>query len=110
MRKLLATSLTLAAFAAATLAPVAASAQDRAQCEEEQQNESGSGGKKNYKTVIGPDGRKVFVIERAFIVCGKVPKPQVIYVFHQRAINYEWETMTKDFLGRVLSSVEKAPF
>jgi hypothetical protein len=66
--------------------------------------------KKNYRTVIGPDGRKVFVIEKAFVVCGKVPKPTVIYALQASTINYEWETLKQDFLPRVIDATRKAPF
>src|SRR5690606_39090168 len=81
----------------------------QADCEEDQV-QAGSGGKKNYRTVIGPDGRKAFVIEKAFVVCGKVPKPTVIYAFQASTINYEWETLKQDFLPKILGSVKKDPF
>ena len=68
------------------------------------------GGGKNYKTVIGPDGRKIFVIEKAFVVCGKVPKPNVIYVLQASNIDYEWEALNKNFLPKIRNSVKKAPF
>ena len=75
----------------------------------DKQEEADNGGK-NYKTVIGPDGRKVFVIEKAFVVCGKVPKPNVIYVLQATAINYEWENLKQDFLPKIRQAVKKAPF
>jgi hypothetical protein len=75
----------------------------------EKQDEAESGGK-NYKTVTGADGRKVFVIEKAFVVCGKVPRPNVIYVLQATAINYEWENLKQDFLPKIRQSVKKAPF
>jgi hypothetical protein len=96
-----------AAFAFAALAPARARAQDEDRCKEEQDAQSSG---KNYKTVIGPDGRKIFVIERAFVVCGKVPKPQVIYVLQQRNINYEWETLKQEFLPKVLQALREEPF
>jgi len=74
----------------------------------DKQDEANSG--KNYKTVKGPDGRKVFVIQKAFVVCGKVPKPNVIYVLQATTINYEWENLKQDFLPSILKSVKKAPF
>ena len=80
-----------------------------ADCEEEQEKAS-SGKKKNYRTIIGPDGRKTFVIEKAFVVCGKVPKPTVIYAFQASTINYEWETLKQDFLPKVLRALKKDPF
>ena len=78
----------------------------------EDQNADAPGGskKKNYRTVIGPDGRKVFVIEKAFVVCGKVPKPTVIYALQASSINYEWENLTQDFLPKVIEATRKAPF
>ena len=106
------------ALAGATLITVSgisardAAAQSREKCDEEQNADStaGKSGKKNYRTVIGPDGRKVFVIEKAFVVCGKVPKPTVIYALQASTINYEWETLTQDFLPKVMEATRKAPF
>jgi hypothetical protein len=98
-----------AAIAALLLGAVAAPAvADK--CDEEQNADTGGGKKKNYRTVIGPDGRKVFVIEKAFVVCGKVPKPTVIYALQASSINYEWETLTQDFLPKVIDATRKAPF
>jgi len=105
----LAVALAGAAVIAAT-GPVAAQSAEK--CDEEQNADSSAGnkGKKNYRTVIGPDGRKVFVIEKAFIVCGKVPKPTVIYALQASTINYEWETLTQDFMPKVMEATRKAPF
>lgn len=104
----------LAAALAATAtaaAPAAARAQSAEKCDEADNAETGDKAKKkNYRTVIGPDGRKVFVIEKAFVVCGKVPKPTVIYALQASTINYEWETLTQDFLPKVIEATRKAPF
>jgi hypothetical protein len=81
----------------------------RADCDESQ-NESSAKGKKNYRTIVGPDGKKTFVIEKAFVVCGKVPKPTVIYVLQASTINYEWENLKQDFLPKILKSVKDKPF
>jgi hypothetical protein len=104
-------ALTVALFLAGTalVHPATASAQSTSKCEEDA-DAQGEGKKKNYRTVIGPDGRKVFVIEKAFVVCGKVPKPNVIYVLQASTINYEWETLKQDFLPKILNSVKGAPF
>ncbi len=91
--------------------PRTARAQSKENCNEDDNAQSGDKGKKkNYRTVIGPDGRKVFVIEKAFIVCGKVPKPTVIYALQASTINYEWENLTQDFLPKVIEATRKAPF
>lgn len=97
------------ALAAAAMVAVAAPPALADKCSEDQNAESG-GKKKNYRTVIGPDGRKVFVIEKAFVVCGKVPKPTVIYALQASSINYEWENLTQDFLPKVIDATRKAPF
>ena len=96
-----------AAMSAALLMGTATEAQADG-CSEKQ--DEADSGKKNYKTVTGPDGRKVFVIEKAFVVCGKVPRPNVIYVLQATAINYEWENLKQDFLPKIRQSVKKAPF
>lgn len=100
-------SLALAGAAAlmVTAAPALAD-----KCNEDQNADASGGKKKNYRTVIGPDGRKVFVIEKAFVVCGKVPKPTVIYALQASSINYEWENLTQDFLPKVIDATRKAPF
>lgn len=98
------------AVAALTFAGASALAVEDAHADacSDKQEEANSG--KNYKTVTGPDGRKVFVIEKAFVVCGTVPKPNVIYVLQATAINYEWENLKQDFLPNIRQSVKKAPF
>jgi hypothetical protein len=67
------------------------------------------GGKTNFKTVM-VNGRKTIVIDKPFVVCGKVPRPNVIYVLQATAINYEWENLKQDFLPKIRQSVKKAPF
>ena len=98
------------ALAAATALMTTAGPALADKCSEEQNADTGGGKKKNYRTVIGPDGRKVFVIEKAFVVCGKVPKPTVIYALQASSINYEWENLTQDFLPKVIDATRKAPF
>lgn len=96
--------------AAALLATARPALADKCSEDQNAADASGGGKKKNYRTVIGPDGRKVFVIEKAFVVCGKVPKPTVIYALQASSINYEWENLTQDFLPKVIDATRKAPF
>ncbi|WP_428267994.1 hypothetical protein [Haliangium sp.] len=56
------------------------------------------------------DGKKVYIIDKAITVCGKVPRPLVAYVLQPRSINYEWESLKQEFLPKIRESVEKAPF
>lgn len=56
------------------------------------------------------NGQKVHVIDTVIAVCGKVPRPSVVYVLQAKNINYAWETLKQDFLPLILASVTKAPF
>jgi hypothetical protein len=66
--------------------------------------------KKNNFHVEIRNGQKVHVIDTVIAVCGKVPRPSVVYVLQAKNINYEWETLKQDFLPLILASVQKAPF
>ena len=97
-------SVLLAALCA--LAPASASAEGCDESSEEnQQKKSG----KNFHVEI-KNGQKVHVIDTVVTVCGKVPRPSVVYVLQAKSINYEWENLKQDFLPLVLASVKKAPF
>lgn len=100
---------TIAAVALVVSVAGPARAQDREGCEENAA-EAKEGDKKNYRTVTGPDGKKTFIIEKAFVVCGKIPRPTVIYAFQPSTINYRWENLKKDFIPLILSTVNEAPF
>jgi hypothetical protein len=104
--KLVSRFLGAGALAATLLAAPAIARADRCS---DQQAAANKGGRKNYKTVIR-NGRKIFVIQKAFVVCGKVPKPNVIYVLQASTINYEWETLKRDFLPKITGAVKKDPF
>ena len=56
------------------------------------------------------NGKPVTVIDTIVSVCGKVPRPSVVYVLTAKNIDYEWENLKQDFLPLILASVKKAPF
>lgn len=56
------------------------------------------------------NGKPVTVIDTVVSVCGKVPRPSVIYVLTAKNIEYEWESLKQDFMPLILASVKKAPF
>jgi hypothetical protein len=56
------------------------------------------------------NGKPVTVIDTEIAVCGKVPRPSVVYVLTAKNIDYEWENLKQDFMPLVLKSVKKAPF
>lgn len=56
------------------------------------------------------NGKPVTVIDTEIAVCGKVPRPSVVYVLTAKNIDYEWENLKQDFMPLVLDSVKKAPF
>jgi hypothetical protein len=99
------------AFAA--LALVAVSAMPAfAQAKPEGCNEDeDSGEKKQGKFHIEYiNGKPVTVIDTLVQVCGKVPRPSVVYVLTPKNIDYEWESLKQDFMPLIIATVKKAPF
>jgi hypothetical protein len=74
----------------------------------EDQNTEKKGGKNWHWETI--NGKRVQVIDTVIAVCGKVPRPNVIYVLQNKTINYEWENLKQDFIPLILATVKKAPF
>ncbi len=56
------------------------------------------------------NGKPVTVIDTVVSVCGKVPRPSVVYVLTAKNIEYEWESLKQDFMPLILATVKKAPF
>jgi len=56
------------------------------------------------------NGKPVTVIDTVVAVCGKVPRPSVVYVLAQKNLAYEWESLKQDFMPLILQTVKKAPF
>jgi hypothetical protein len=77
-------------------------------CDEQQEGATKSGGKNFH--VEYRNGQKVHVIDTVISVCGKVPRPSVVYVLQAKNINYEWESLKQDFLPLIIATVTKAPF
>ena len=97
----------LAAFAliVATAAPAFAQSPERCQ------DDDAAGEKKQGKFHIEYiNGKPVTVIDTLVQVCGKVPRPSVVYVLTAKNIDYEWESLKQDFMPLILASVKKAPF
>ena len=75
------------------------------------QDDEASGEKKQGKFHIEYiNGKPVTVIDTLVQVCGKVPRPSVVYVLTVKDIAYEWESLKQDFMPLILSTVKKAPF
>lgn len=100
------TKMTLVVAAVVAMA-VSAPSTSWAGCDDEESEENSEGGKFHIEE---RNGQKVYVIDQAIAVCGKVPRPLVAYVLQARTINYKWETLKQDFLPKILQSVKKAPF
>ena len=74
-------------------------------------DDEGSGEKKQGKFHIEyVNGKPVTVIDTIVSVCGKVPRPSVVYVLTQKNIAYEWEGLKQDFMPLIIATVKKAPF
>ena len=56
------------------------------------------------------NGKPVTVIDTVVSVCGKVPRPSVVYVITAKNIDYEWENLKQDFMPLIINTVKKAPF
>ena len=56
------------------------------------------------------NGKPVTVIDTIVSVCGKVPRPSVVYVLTVKNIDYEWESLKQDFMPLIIATVKKAPF
>lgn len=112
MRKLLVLVLLASGGSASAQSapPSDAPAVARPRCSDADTSGEGEAGKTKYEVVTGPDGKKIFRIKTGFVICGKVPKPDVLYGLLSTTINYEWETLKQNFLPKVLRSVERAPF
>ena len=101
MRTLLALALV-----AATAVPVLADGTER--CSDDAND---NGEKKQGKFHIEyVNGKPVTVIDTVVSVCGKVPRPSVVYVLTAKNIDYEWESLKQDFMPLILATVKKAPF
>jgi hypothetical protein len=100
----------LAFVAVASLALVAgrSSAAHAEGCDDQQEGQAKGDGKNFH--VEYRNGQKVHVIDTVIAVCGKVPRPSVVYVLQAKNINYEWETLKQDFLPLIIATVNKAPF
>lgn len=99
MRAVAATVLILA-----TALPAAAQSPER--CQEDEGGEKKQG--KFHIEYI--NGKPVTVIDTLVQVCGKVPRPSVVYVLTPKNIDYEWESLKQDFMPLIIASVKKAPF
>ena len=93
------------------IAAVSVGVAHKARAEGCQEQEEGGGEKKQGKFHIEyVNGKPVTVIDTVVSVCGKVPRPSVVYVLTAKNIDYEWENLKQDFMPLILSSVKKAPF
>lgn len=100
MRTLLAAALVLA-----TAAPVVQAAPEG--CDDDTQSGEKKQGKFHIEYV---NGKPITVIDTVVAVCGKVPRPSVVYVLTAKNIDYEWESLKQDFMPLIMATVKKAPF
>ena len=102
--------LALTLFAAAVLVAAGGAVARHANAEGCPEDSS-EGEKKQGKFHIEyVNGKPVTVIDTVVSVCGKVPRPSVVYVLTAKNIDYEWESLKQDFMPLILATVKKAPF
>lgn len=101
------TKLAVTAFAAAALWSATARPARAEGCPDDSTEGEKKQGKFHIEYV---NGKPVTVIDTIVSVCGKVPRPSVVYVLTAKNIDYEWESLKQDFLPLILATVKKAPF
>src|SRR5262245_10830144 len=62
------------------------------------------------KVERGAGGKKVYRIQEEIRIEGKIQKPEAFYVLQKSSINYDWQEMKQQFLPKIISSVNNAPF
>jgi hypothetical protein len=103
--------LALTLFAVAAAVAVVSVGPRHARAEGCPDDSSEQGEKKQGKFHIEyVNGKPVTVIDTVVSVCGKVPRPSVVYVLTAKNIDYEWESLKQDFMPLILATVKKAPF
>jgi hypothetical protein len=98
-----------AAIVAATVAPLTG-AFARVHAEGCPEDDTGGDKKQGKFHIEYINGKPVTVIDTVVSVCGKVPRPSVVYVLTAKNIDYEWESLKQDFMPLILATVKKAPF
>ena len=102
--------LALTLFAAAAMIAAAGAIERRANAEGCPDDSSESEKKQGKFHIEYVNGKPVTVIDTVVSVCGKVPRPSVVYVLTAKNIDYEWESLKQDFMPLILATVKKAPF
>ena len=97
----------LAATTVLLLAAAPVLAQNPERCGDEEESGEKKKGKFHIEII---NGKPVTVIDTLVQVCGKVPRPSVVYVLTAKNIDYEWESLKQDFMPLILATVKKAPF
>lgn len=93
-----------------TSAPV--SAQAAPTSKQDSKADKKKSGEETPKVVVerGRGGRKVFRITTGFVIEGRIQKPNAFYVLQRSQINYDWAALKKNFIPRILATVERSPF
>jgi hypothetical protein len=99
-----------AAAAAKPAAPPAGGAAANAPLEVPDKPAQGGDQPAAVKIERGAGGKKIYKIETAIKIEGKIQKPEAFYVLQKSSINYEWTELKQQFLPKILDSVSKAPF
>ena len=102
--------LALTLFAAAVLVAAGGAVARHAHAEGCPEDSSESERKQGKFHIEYVNGKPVTVIDTVVSVCGKVPRPSVVYVLTAKNIDYEWESLKQDFMPLILATVKKAPF
>ena len=87
-------------LASATLLPSVAAAQDAPPAT----------AAPKVKVERSASGQKIFRITEGIVVEGKIQKPNAFYVLQRSSMDYDWESLKKDFLPKILEAASRHPF
>jgi len=62
------------------------------------------------KVEKGAGGKKIYRIQEAMTIEGKIQKPEAFFFYQKSSINYDWQELKQDFIPKILDSVSHAPF
>jgi hypothetical protein len=95
MRTIMAAMLMMGSSVALAQAPAADQAQSAAP---------------KVKVERSASGQKIFRITEGIVVEGKIQKPNAFYVLQRSSMDYDWESLKKDFLPKILEAASHHPF
>jgi hypothetical protein len=75
-----------------------------------QQPEQAAPAAPKVKVERSASGQKIFRITEGIVVEGKIQKPNAFYVLQRSSMDYDWESLKRDFLPNIIQAASHHPF